>query len=479
MQPFERIRQWTSSNNAGLGAPGKGDWPPSKHAYEWERKRRWYSYWSHDKDAIRVFAQDEGMGGAPGRPYMLSPLPQMITRGKAGLLVGKAPIITTAEKEDQTTLDDILAAQGFFAALHEGVEMSSALGDFWIKVVIDPILHDYPVLEIVSGIEVEYAERGRWVVEAEFPIRTWEEGNVVYRLRQRYSPGYIENLLYRGDKYNKGAEVPLTSHKSTEKLLPLFETKVPGMVAAVRIQNRRAATSDLQASEDIILAVNEALTIAQGNTRLVGRKRLLLRKRFLDRFGTFRTDDDILVMDDSGKQVAGAPDGDMGKQVEYSYEVQEIMGYIDSLFDLGLQGAGQAPQAVGRSQNDGPASGLAMLYKLMASIMETEASGRYLDEALAIIIGIMIQMDKAHFDGDWKDAETLPTITRVSGLPRDEEAQARVLVALTAAGAISRFESVRYQHPTWSDEQVAEEVARINADLAGTVAVDADFEADE
>lgn len=449
---------------------GRNSWPPPALRGRWMLLELYAAFRQSDETRIKQ------QGSIPWqRRYLISPVPRMISRAKANLLYGEPPEIRAAAEGDQENMERIARENGLAghhaAELHRAAMIASSEEEVWGRIVVDPTLADVPIVDFVSPRMVIPRFRGRFCVGATF-VQEWAETSVSrVRLLEHYEPGIVRAQLFRGTNTALGTEVPLDSFDPTAGKAPEVLTGIDQPLVAFMPNTLDADPSrgfgDYRGLEERFLAINEAATIGQENLRLAGRKRAMVDAKYLDRRGRLPAGDDVFVRQDDA-----AVAGEGGKPIsliEYDFEAEQHRLYLDHLIDTTLSFGGTAPQLVGRQVDGQAVSGTALRLKMVHSLMEASGTGGYFDAGVQKLLRYAAVIDsrpttQGGFGRRWRQPDEPPTITRGDGLPRDDMEAAQWLVLAAGAEAISTEEKVRWLHPDWSDEQVQDEVGKIEGE---------------
>lgn len=449
---------------------GRDTWPPPALRRTWEEVELMAAFRVSDETRLRQEASVRW-----NQPYMLSPLPRLISKSKGNLLFGEAPDFVPADEADQERLEELEEANGMEGELMRGALIASSEGDAWGRVVMAPALLDYPIIEFVSRRRVIPHFSGRFLQGATFISEWATSATERFRLFETYGPGYVTNRLFHGSRNTLGTEVGLDTFDETRGTPPAVETGIPRPLV-VFIPNSIDADpcrgfSDYKGMEARFLAINEAGTVGQQNLRLAGRKRALVDGDYINPGGGFDDRDDVLI-----RKAKDATMGDQAKPLailEYSFEAQATVAWIDHMLDTTLLLGGTSPQAVGRGVEGGAISGTALRLKMAHSLVEASGAGRYWKRSVGELLRFCAILDarptsQGGYGRPWKQADGQHTMVLQDGLPRDDLEAAQILTALVNAEAMSLEERVRFAHPDWSDQQVTDEVDRINKEKAAS-----------
>lgn len=449
---------------------GRNAWPPAGQRRVWDRIELFAAFRDSDTTRIRQEASVEYR-----QPYMLSPVPRMISRASANMLYGEPAEISAAAERDDENLDRIETENGLDAELHRGAVIASSEGEVWGRVVVSPDVLDVPIIEFVSRARVIPHFAGRFVRGATF-VTTWVTGSTErVRLLETYEPGMVRSRLYRGSRNALGSEMKLDSFEETKGRPTEVTTGIEWPLVAF-IPNTIDADptrgySDYAGLEERFLAINEASSVGQGNLRLAGRKRALIDA------GYVQSDPDGRARLPAGHDVyirtsrAGGDDEKTSplQVIDYGFEAGAVVSWLDHMIDTTLTFAGVSPQQVGRDVDGQALSGTAMKLKMAHSLLESSGKGRFFDRGVARLLHAAQILDgrpttEGGFGRSYAQRDKPPTIRRAPALPRDDKEAAQVLATLVAADAISLEERVAFARPELSPKQRDEEVARLKAE---------------
>jgi hypothetical protein len=442
-------------------------WPPKAVADQWAEIELHAAFRSSDKVRIR---QEASVGVQ--YPYMLSPVPRMISRASAHLLFGEPPTFTAAAESDQENLDRIVTENDLVAECHRAAVISSSEGSVWGRIVVDPSLIDTPIIEFVTPGRVIPHFSGRFVIGATFVTEWATSSSERYRMFETYEAGAVTTTLRRGTRTSVGTEVRLDSFPETKGRAEFVATGVDWPLVAF-IPNTIDADpthgySDYIGLKDRFLALNESVTVGQANLRLAGRKRAIIDAGYVGaesgKEGKLPSGDDVFI-----RTSRTGGDGEKTSPlqiIDYDFDASAVTEWIDHMIDSTLTFAGVAPQAVGRGIEGGAVSGTALKLKMTHSLLEASGKGRYFDRGLIRLLrGAQIldsrPMSEGGFGRPYAEADSNGTIERAQALPRDDMEAAQQLAALAGADAISVEERVAFLHPTWPQERIDEEVERL------------------
>lgn len=445
-----------------------GTWPPPDQRRVWEDVELFQAFLTSDEVRIRQEASV-----AWNERYLLSPVPRMVSRAKANLLFGETPELGADNESDQERLDFLAEEQGLIPEFHRAAVLASAEGEVWGRVVVDPSACDVPIIDFCSRSRVVPHFNGRFVEGATF-VTTWSTTERErFRLLETYTAGLVESRLYRGTTTRLGLEVDLGSFPATagkqERVLTGIDWPMVAFIPNSIDADPCRGYSDYQGMRDRFLALNDAVTAGQNNLDIAGRKRALVDGEYLTADGRLPKGDDVFVKNNrvKGDGVQASP----LQVIDYAFDADQVIAWVNHLVDSTLMLSGVSPQLVGRSVDGGAVSGTAMKLKAAHSLLEASGTGRYMDRGISRLLHAAQIIDsrpttEGGFGRKWSNPDAAPSVQRQDGLPRDDMEAAQQLVAMTNADAISVDERVRFLHPDWTEQQVADEVARIEGETS-------------
>jgi len=111
--------------------------------------------------------------------------------------------------------DEISEDNKFPELLGESIAETLVAGDGAFKLVVDPDVSEYPIIEFYGGERVEYRTVRDRLQEIVF-LSEYTHRDKTYRLEETYGRGYIRTRLFD----DQGREVPLGTVPETAKLVP-------------------------------------------------------------------------------------------------------------------------------------------------------------------------------------------------------------------------------------------------------------------
>ncbi|MBY9082374.1 capsid protein [Paenibacillus sp. HN-1] len=144
-----------------------------------------------------------------------SGLPAMVADRLADIVVADLDAISLQTEAATAQWEEIAEDNDFPELLSGAVVDTLAVGDGAFKITVDPEISDYPLIEFYSGDQVEYKrQRGRLQEVVFYTDYCIEKRD--YRLEETFGLGYIKTRLLNA----YGKEVPLSTVPETASLAP-------------------------------------------------------------------------------------------------------------------------------------------------------------------------------------------------------------------------------------------------------------------
>lgn len=422
------------------------------------------------------------------------PIAGDIASASADLLFAEPPTVTATDPATQARLDELLD-DGAHATLLEAAEIAAGLGGVYLRVCWDPKTNpDRPWFAAVHP-DAAIPEWSFGRLTAVTFWRVLRRGRTVVRHLERHEPGKVLHGVYEGDDDELGRPVPLTDYAETAGLADdrlVDGNEIPtgsAKLAAVYVPNMRPnrvwrntphaaplGRSDYSGVEPMMdaLDLTESSWIRDVD---LGKARLVVPKEYLQSHG--KGQGASVDLDREVYEPINVMGGDEGKgditQVQFAIRVEEHERTTDSLKASIVGSAGYSAQTFGL-QGKGEASAQTateVVSKDRRSLITRGRKIRYWRPGLLDLLEVYLDIDIEMFGADV--VAQRPALEWPDGVAVDPEAEARTLLALDQAGAMSTEEKVRRLHPDWDDPKVDEEVARIHAERGMAVEDPATF----
>ena len=408
------------------------------------------------------------------REYIPDPLPGLISRAYADLLVGEPPQVEAADPADQDNVDLIVQQSDLASQSHVAAQIASSEGEVWWKVYTDRMVSDRPIVEFTSRRDVVALWRsGKPVAVAFVSTRSVSESYAVTRLLEVHEQGRIINLLYKGTTDVLGSRIPLSRDPELADLPDEWRHGL-GVMLAGRIINKPAlgysnlGRSDYEGCQQLFLSLNEATTIGVENARLTAKKRLFVDRKYLDARGDLPGGADVFLLDNKD-----FGDGDKSGvyAIEYSFDADQLIAYQRDLVDRIITRAGLVAQWVGASVDGRAETGTALRVRMVPAVLATQGKALHFQQGMkdALVACQLVDnlgQQSGGFERPYANAGEPPMVELTDSIPPDPTEEAQRLSTLTVAELQSRRRSVRELHPDMTPEQVEEELAEIRSDTS-------------
>lgn len=414
-----------------------------------------------------------------GEIFVHVPIAGDIAETSANLLFSESPTIKIAEahdvktrqayKDTQTSVDTMLMESGFFRKILEGAETSAAIGGVYIKLAWDEDLSPYPIPVIVQADKAipEFKFGIMMAVTFWTVIDVDKNGNVVFRLLERYEKGKIISTLWKGTPDKLGYEADLTTHPATKDIEQQIDT-VDELLAVYipnKLPNRLDRTSYLGRSdyagiEGLMDSLDEVysswvkdIAISQG--------KIHVPESYLTKKGTtggmrYNLDKSVYVELDIDPTV----DGKGITATQFAIRANEFEKSALNILDRIISSAGYSPQSFGLSIEGRAESGTALAIRERKSFATKGKKENYWQAALKQLTYMMILLYNEELGGKLEDDITV-NITFNDGLTNDISELSSSLKMISDAQAASTETKVRLLHPDWEEDQITKETARI------------------
>ena len=419
------------------------------------------------------------------RPLVHDPLGRRIATGFADFLFAedaefKAPSDTEGE---QNRVDHLVEVNNMQARCHRAERIKVSEGEAWWKLHYNPAVADVPLLTFSSRRQVVplfygdralaaafWSERHREMGRNENGELDSEAPAVVFRHVEVHCDGRIVNVLYRGTEDTLGARVDLTQIPATaafpEEILFDGLAMLAGRVVNDLDDDDTLGVSEYKPISDLLLALDEAVTISVENTRMTGQDRWVVKGELTDAVGNFDASMQVFQLGQGdGEATFGAPDGTPPVfAIEKTFDAAAIWTQIEKLVKTIVSRVGLVVEFVGDGGEGKAESGTAIRLRFLPTTNAAKGKQREWDRALPHILGLMLELQARVFSAP-APGEGTATVTLSDPIPRDESETNSDVAAAVSAEVMSRETAVKTLHPEWDSGQVQDELARIAADM--------------
>lgn len=492
---------------------GDSDWPPGRHKGPLADIEEWSAWYSGDSESLSAFYGSQAAQSAsrrvgqginllanrvrfwgrrgettPGaRARIHVPVASDIASTSADLLFGEEPTIRIREANEDRAAGDAIQAQdrlieiadqvGLSNILLEGAEICSALGGAYLRPGWDLELSpDCPTLDVIHGDNAVPEWRGGQLLAVTFWRVLMRENNTVMRLLERHEPGVILTGLFVGNEQKLGTQVPLARHPESDGLaeelrLPevlgqrLLVRYVPNVLPNRKYRGSNLGRSDFAGVESLMDFLDETYTSWQRDIRL-GQARIMVSEDALTRGGRgqgayFDADQEVftpLNLDPSSKSSASPI-----TPVQFAIRTAEHAETAAKLFEKIVTGAGYSPQTFGLNIEGQAESGTALRMREGKTLKTRARKARYWTPAIEEVLEIMLAIDREVI-GNRDHGVYRPSVDEADVIVNNPIEVAQSVSMFRTARAMSIETGVRLAQPELSEEEIANEVQRIQSE---------------
>lgn len=432
----------------------------------------------------------EASRGPDRRVKLHVPIAAELCQASADLLFSDTITITSDNAAAQARLDE-LVDDHFHAELTAAAEVCAALGGVYLRIGWDTKARpDAPFLTHVDADQaVPEFSWGRLTA-----VTFWQvvarDGKRVYRHLERHETdeqgvGIILHGLYEGEEDKLGHPVPLTEQPATAGLATavdafgIISSETPGLCVIYvpnQTPNRRWRTdqlgrnlgrSDLDGVEQLMDALDETMTSWMRDVRL-GKARIMVAKSLLNNVGTgqgsaFNAEQEAYASMD----MLGGADlklSDQIEQVQFNIRVQEHKDTASRLTMDILQASGYSAETFGLYEGGGAIKTATEIEaKQQRSLLTRDRKWRLWRPALQDALAKLLAVDRTLFHNNTVPDGVDIDAAIAEGVQDSMLSIAQTVQTLRAAEAASDEVLIGMIHPDWDDEQIAKEIALIQA----------------
>jgi hypothetical protein len=500
--------------------PDGGPWPPRDLDPVTARLAVWSTWYSGDPDLLSelyggTIAGDPGqpLSGpfAPNRPgwrgrvgravarwfwglqspstekrtKLHVPLAGDIAATSADMLFSEPASFTigeTTEKqgENNATQDRLneLCDDGMHADLLEAAEICAGLGGVYLRVCWDTEIRDRPWLGAVHADAAIPEWRWNQLSAVTFWRVVREEGDEVWRHLERHEPGFILHGLYRGARGDLGVPVQFTEADAMYGLPPEVPTGLKQLTAdyVPNVRPNRVwrdvpagaylGRADIAGTEPLMDALDEVYSSLMRDIRLA-KARLHLPETYLQSLGkgqgaAWNAEQEIyygveaIINPGASGQLSITP-------TQFAIRVDEHLRSAQELANKVVQLSGYSTQTFGDMGEMGEAvTATEVTTKQRRTYITRDRKLTYWRPRLANMAEVLLAVDAMVFKTGVEPQR--PDVKFGDGVSEDPQKLAQTAQLLLAAEAASLETRVRLVNPGWDDDEVREEIERIEAE---------------
>lgn len=445
------------------------------------------------------------------RSRMHLPLASDLCALSADLLFGESPQVVFRKPEDaqapkgqkwrhpaQDRLDKLIASDEAHAELLMGGEYAAALGGMYLAAAWDTDVADHVFPKAYAAdCAIPEFRYGRLV-----GVTLWSEywdGSTVYRLLEKHTPGAIAYTLHKGSDRVLGKPVPVQERPETAHLANLrtvsdlavpegqfSETITVGTGSprlAVAYMKNAAPVRDWRKKGDLAYVGRADLDGVQDLLDKADQIGSSLMRDFENGLGRITVPESWLEQGDRGEgstfdldrqvyvgiRALGRADASISDQAiinQFEIRVEEHRDGFDWVKEQLASNLGYSPTHLGLKQAEGTRTATEVAADLSDSERTRDKKAIYAKAALAKWAQVALEIDKVVFGVRDTPAsiDELPDVLFAPVSQSDPEKNARVAREMDMGRSGSTQERVRVLNPSWDQEDVDEEVARIHAE---------------
>lgn len=489
-------------------------WPPPAFDPAYSAYRDWDALYAGDPDRLRAVFQGRGYGptspnrtrpsqyaggvvgrlsrwfwGSPPTPGVRDarlhlPLPADVASVAASVLFSEPIKLTPPEDAPEGVAErfEQLLADGFQATLRQAAEVCSALGDVYLRPVIDREV--WPDRAQLVPVHADGAlPRFRWghLVEVTFHQELLHDDTRVVRLLEHHKPGRVEYALFDGTLDNLGRRIPLTEFDQSEWLADIVDAdggQDTGLdrLDVVRIPNampqrlwrtnpalKYLGRSDFCGLEPWFDAADEVWSSWMRDIRLA-KGRIIVPESMLSTPGPglgAQWDAEREVF--TGLTMLDEGSGSQSVTInQFAIRTAEHQTTLAAIQDVILRADGISQQTVGES-GDVAMTATEAQAKERRTFITRDVRVDIWQAGGGEAVETLMAFERHHF-GDGRPEPVRPLIEFGDSVSESPETTARTIELLRAAKAISIRTGVEMAHPDWEPARVDQEVRDILAE---------------
>lgn len=446
-------------------------------------------------------------GWDPDRDYVADALARRIAFGWADFLFAEDVTITAAgedapkpdegpNRDDgasagsgnaardaaQEEIDRMVEATRMPALLHRAERKVVSEGEAYWKLHTNIAVADYAQLTWLSRLDTVplfYGDQllaAAFVTERRRVMELYRQGDkdqmeVVYRHAEIHTDQRVVNVLYRGTNDELGARIPLDQITETAGYAEQWLHGLPmlaGRVVNDLDDDDTIGIGEYDAVVDELLALNEAMTIAVENARLTGKDRIFSAGRFMQSDGSFDASLEVFQVEPDDSTMGEGDAKPPVVAIEKKYDAQALWFHITKLVKTIVNSCGLVPQWIGEDVEGHGETGLAIRLRFIPTTNSAKGKTREWSHAVPHIVDLQLRVaalpvDQGGFGRDVAQDEP-PAVEFADPIPADQSRDLIDVAAATTSEVMSRYIGVKTLHPEWTDEQIEEELARIDKD---------------
>ncbi len=439
-------------------------WPPQEVREHWAEVESYRRRYRNKRVEMIQANPNISTNNSRVEIYLPVPWPRELCRFSAALLFSTSPRITSTQDKDILARIEQVNDIGSFA-VRGGVQVARE-GRAGIRVIVDPAIdRSTPLLALVPEDNILWDIRhGSFYAGGTVIITRKPEpsSKIVFRLFEEHTTGWVRRVLYEGTEGDLGKRVPLARFPEF-KDLEVEQATGLDRPTLIPWENVPGAESDMLGLGGVFDGLNEAESLLLGRARK-SQPQTFVDRSLLDETGKLDLEGYHVIGGSRMRAPIGTTGMDLIKTVDPKVELVQHIQYVNHLTQLMVTVAGYAPLTWGIEGHTASiqraVSGYAMKLSQLRTLLNRSQKEHMALEAFGWAIATAVAMA----DGSSTVADRLPSIQLGDGLPDDALDGAQQVQFLRQAVAASTDTLVKIVHPTWSQVEVDQEVARIETE---------------
>ncbi len=387
----------------------------------------------------------------------------------ANLLFSEPPEIETT----QTRLEEALEENKFGQRIVHAAEISAAAGGVYLKVDTDQSQSEYPIVsirypdsaipEFMPNGDLKAIKFHRVFVEEDKMYRLYEERKIDNGLK-------VEFVLRRVKDGKDGKRVNLNETEETKNLKPAYYPNydrlgvvyIPNMLPNKQFPKSHEGISDYASCISLMDSLDEAWTswvndVTLGQGRVFVDKEILTMENEKFRFDPYQR---VLMKVDMSSANMGDGTNKPIESVQFDIRADDHLKTCQSLTEQIISLSGYSPQSFGMDINGQAESGTALRIRERKSMLTKQKKSRYWMYGIQDFLTQMQEIDiRSNLSGSY-NVET-PSVVLADSVVRDPREVSETIRNLSMAEAISTYAKVKRANEDWTEEQIEEEVKKI------------------
>jgi len=407
------------------------------------------------------------------------PLPADIATASADLLFAEPPRYVFEKPETREAWEKLDDQMQLTSRLHEAAEVCAPFGGVYLRTTFDKALWDHPILSAVHADNALPEFKWGRLVAVTFVRELGRDGSKVTRYLERYelagAPSnrtwWNFNAVYVGTVDKLGKPIDLNAFDDTRGLPQAIDldmpvppvSYIPNMLPSREDRGSDIGRSDFEGAMGLFDALDDTASSLMRDIRL-GKSRAFIPAAFLQSLGR-------------GNGASWDPDNELYSQLDipptseaaritieqFKIRVDEHVQTMTQWARAGVETAGYSASTFGLERSGADPTATEVNDRKSRSGRTRRKKTGYWGEGMRESAAAVLWTAKAHF-GVNVDPTDLARIEWPEFADPDPLTDAQTLQALRAAGLISRFLGVKAQHGDWDDDEIQEEVDRIEAE---------------